>query len=303
MFGTMPAVQNSILMTRVIEALFSVVGRRTLDSHAVKVIQTVLAKLEPTFEFLHAVTVDDELFLQGGVKVSIDPKFDTIESRRVGKALDTLIRVIYVDLVETTGEEVGLFFITELKEHLGDLIIDDLRDRGVNLETIQKLYPHHQKKGPQPPQIPENEEDLEPEYSWDTVSTWKYDNNVCLLYDGDGGLLDTIQLDLLVEEYVHRVMETTDDEAKPTVRTILRITEKDDKFLTMLQRRDIDVEYAVTLLHISRQKLETMIQKLLQLEMLQYISDNEVKLTEKGLQYLLEKKEDSAQRSLNGPLQ
>ncbi len=43
---------------------------------------------------------------------------------------------------------------------------------------------------------------------------------------------------------------------------------------------------AVTLLHISRQKFDTMIQKLLQLEMLQYLSDNEVKLTEKGLQYL-----------------
>ena len=126
---------------------------------------------------------------------------------------------------------------------------------------------------------------------------------LCLLYDSHGKLLDTIQLDLLIEEYVRRVTETTDKEEKPSVRTILRITDKDDEFLGMLQQRDMDVEYAVTLLHVSRQKLETMIQKLLQLEMLQYISDNEVKLTEKGLQHLLEKKEDSAQRSLNGPLQ
>jgi Mn-dependent DtxR family transcriptional regulator len=45
-----------------------------------------------------------------------------------------------------------------------------------------------------------------------------------------------------------------------------------------------------------------MIQKLLQLEMLQYISDNEVKLTEKGLQRLNNKEKDESHESLNGPL-
>jgi len=293
-------------MTRVIDALFRVVGRRTLNSHAIKVIQTVLSKLAPTFDFLDAVTVHDEFFLLEGVEVTIDPAFDAVEPMQVGKAIDTMIRVIYMDLVETTGEEVGLYFITELKGHLGDVVLDDLRSRGVDLVGIQfEQHLYHQMKEPRPPKpAPEpEEEDVEPFYSWETVSTWKYDNNVCLLYDSHGKLLDTIQLDLLIEEYVRRVTETTDKEAKPTVRTILRMTEKDDEFLAMLQQRDMDVEYAVTLLHISRQKLETMIQKLLQLEMLQYISDNEVKLTEKGLRHLREKKEDSAQRFFNGPLQ
>jgi hypothetical protein len=114
--------------------------------------------------------------------------------------------------------------------------------------------------------------------------------------------LDTIQLDLLIEDYVRRVIETEDTEAKPTVQTILRVTEQDDAFLEMLKERDIDVEYAMTLLHISQQKLQTMIQKLLQLEMLQYISNNEVKLTEKGLRYLLKKDEGDTHESLKGPL-
>jgi Mn-dependent DtxR family transcriptional regulator len=67
---------------------------------------------------------------------------------------------------------------------------------------------------------------------------------------------------------------------------MIQVTEKEQELLHMIRRRDTDVESAVTLLHISRQKFDTMIQKLLQLEMLQYLSDNEVKLTEKGIQYL-----------------
>jgi hypothetical protein len=144
---------------------------------------------------------------------------------------------------------------------------------------------------PVPPSFPKEEEQEEPEYTWDTVSTWKYDNNVCLLYDGQGKLLDTLQLDLIIEDYIERVTETKKHQLISSPKTtMLKVTEKENELLEMMRRRDTDVQSAVTLLHISRQKFDTMIQKLLQLEMLQYISDNEVKLTQKGLQFLLEHK-------------
>ena len=297
-------VQNSILMSRVIEGLFAVVGRRTLDSHAIKVIQTVLKKLEPTFGFLENVVIHDELFSQEGIRMTIDPRFDSVNRVDVGKAVDALIQVISMDMVKTAGAEVGLYFITELKGHLGDEILDELRDRGVNLDRLQRTnHQQHQMKIPEIAQtISEEEEVPEILYSWETVSSWKYDNNVCMLYDNTGKLLDTIQLDLLIEDYVRRVVETADEETKPAVQTFLQVTDQDDVFLEMLKEQDIDVEYAMTLLHISQQKLHTMIQKLLQLEMLQYISDNEVKLTEKGLQHLLEKEKDESNESFNGPL-
>jgi Mn-dependent DtxR family transcriptional regulator len=96
-----------------------------------------------------------------------------------------------------------------------------------------------------------------------------------------------LQLDLIIEEYVERVTESQKQHELPSPKTtMMKMTEKEQELLKMIQRRDTDVVSAVTLLHISRQKFDTMIQKLLQLEMLQYLSDNEVKLTEKGLQYL-----------------
>jgi len=292
--GPMSKVNNSILITRVIEALFTVVGRRTLDSFAIQILKTTTKKLETKFDFLRFIKVHDDFFLEEGIKATIDSKFDTIEPARLGEAIDALVRVIYMELIETIGDDVGLYFITELKDHLGDLYVDELRGCGVHLDIIQmEQHMHYQMKGlqPVPPSFPEEEEQEESEYTWDTVSTWKYDNNVCLLYDGQGKLLDTLHLDLIIEEYIERVTETKKHQLVSSPKTtMLKVTEKENELLEMMRRRDTDVQSAMTLLHISRQKFDTMIQKLLQLEMMQYISDNEVKLTEKGLQYLSEHK-------------
>jgi hypothetical protein len=290
----MSKIKNSILITRVIEALYAVVGRRTLDSFAVQILKTTIHKLDPKFDFLSSVHVRDDFFVEEGVKVDIKPVFDTIQPTKLGEAIDALIRVIYMELIETIGDDVGLYFITELKTHLGDQYIDELRICGVHFEVIQlEQHLRYQMKGitPAPPVFTEEEEPETPDYLWDTVSTWKYENNVCHLYDSDSKLLDTLHLDLLIEDYVERVVEPKKQQLVKTPKTtMLKVTEKDQELLEMIRRRDTDVESAATLLHISQQKLDSMVQKLLQLEMLRYVSDNEVKLTDKGLQYISEKK-------------
>jgi hypothetical protein len=286
----MMQVKNSVLITRIFDALFAVVGRRTLDSYAIQVLQTTTKKIEKKFDFFRFISIDDEFFLEEGIKVTVDKKFDAIEPSRIGEAIDTLIRIVYLELVEAIGDDVGLYFITELKGHLGDLYVDELRNRGVDVERIQtEQHMRYQMKGIQSSPstfLKEGRSDV-PEYSWDTVSTWKYDNNVCLLYDEQGKLLDTLQLDLIIEEYIERVTEEKHHHSVSSPKTtMVKVTEKENELLEMIRRRDTDVRSAVSLLHISRQKFDMMLQKLLQLEMLQYISDNEVKLTEKGLQYL-----------------
>jgi len=281
--------KNSVLTTRVFEALFTVVGRRTLDSFAVQILKTTLEKLETKFDFLALVTIHDEFFSEEGIQATFEQTFDTIEPSRLGEAIDALIRVIYLELTETIGDDVGLYFITELKQHLGESSVDELRGYGVHFERIQsEQHLRFQTKKPQQfPQSITKEEPEELQYTWDTVSTWKYDNNVCLLYDEQGTLLDTLQLDLIIEEYIERVTESQKhNHLSAPKTTMMKITEKEQELLEMIKRRDTDVQSAVTLLHISRQKFDTMIQKLLQLEMLQYLTDTEVKLTEKGVQYL-----------------
>jgi hypothetical protein len=285
----MSKTKNSLLAKRVFEALYRVIGRRTLDSFAVQILKTTLEKLDKKYDFLNLVTIHDDFFSEDGIRASFDQTFDTIEPFRLGEAIDALIRVIYLELTETIGDDVGLYFITELKQHLGDAYVDELRGQGVHFEHIQsEQHLRYKTKIPHAlPQPLQKKKQEEPPYTWDTVSTWKYEYNTCLLYDEQGRLLDTLQLDLIIEEYVERVTESQKQHHLASPKTaMIKVTEKEQELLRMIQRRDTDVFSAVTLLHISRQKFDTMIQKLLQLEMLQYLSDNEVKLTEKGIQYL-----------------
>ncbi|MBN1861318.1 MAG: hypothetical protein JW840_07655 [Candidatus Thermoplasmatota archaeon] len=289
----MSKIKNSDLTNRVFNALFTVVSRRTLDSFAVQILRTTMDKLETKFDFLEFIRIHDDFFTEDGITTTFDPAFDTIEPSQLGPALDALIRVIYLELTATIGDEVGLYFISELKQHLGDSSVDELRTRGVNLEKIQaeQHMRYHTKESYSLPPTPQKRKEQEtPVYTWDMVETWRYDNNVCILYDDQGKLLDTIHLDLLVEEYVERVTESRKQHPVSSPRTtMLTVNEKETELLEMIRRRDLDVPSAMNLLHVSQQKFDTMIQKLLQLEMLQHISENEVKLTEKGLQHLSKK--------------
>ena len=58
----------------------------------------------------------------------------------------------------------------------------------------------------------------------------------------------------------------------------------------MLNLKDMDIETAVTLLNISEKELESMIRRLLKIEMLHYVSFDEVELTDSGLNCILTKK-------------
>jgi len=279
---------NSVLAKHVFDALFKVVGRRTLDSFAVQILKTTLEKLQKRYEFLSLVIIHDDLFSEDGIHATFDTTFDQIDPSQLGEALEVLLRIIYLELIETIGNDVGLYFVKELKQHLGDEFTDELREKGVQFERIEsQQYSRDKRKGwpGSPSSLKENLE--QPIYTWEAVSTWKYQDNICLLYDSDGRLLDSLQLDLLIEDYVERVTESQKNPTMSSPKTMmLKLTEKEHELLQMMQHRDLDGESAVILLHVSRQKFESMIKKLLQMEMLQHQSEKEVRLTEKGLQYL-----------------
>jgi len=286
----MSKIKNSDLITKVFESLFTVIGRRTLDSFAVQILKTTIEKLEIKFDFLGCITIHDDFFSEEGINATIDHTVDSIEPSLLGNAIDALIRIVYLELTETIGDDVGFYFITEVKEHLGDFYVDELRKYGIHLEKIQdEHHMRYQMKGlkPAPEPFPYDNEQNALRYTWDTVSTWRYDNNVCFLYDEQGRVLDTLQLDLIIEDYVERVTDAQKQHLVSVPKTsILKVTEKENQLLELMKQRDIDKDYAVSMLHLSHQKFDAMVQKLLQLEMLQFISENEVKLTEKGLEYV-----------------
>ncbi|MCX6664924.1 MAG: hypothetical protein NT038_02520 [Euryarchaeota archaeon] len=300
----MGELRNSDVVTHLIKSLLLVAGRRTLYSFALQVIKTTMKKLEKDFTFLGNINIQEASYSEGGASISTDPVIDTVESAQLGEACDAIIRVFYKDLLDTTGDDAGLYFITELKEQLGDQFVSSLQKHGINFERIQTeqhiRYRFREHKAPQPPkpkEEPKKEEPTSP-YTWDTVSTWKYDDNLCFLYKDNGSLLDTLQLDLVIEDYIIRI-SAPKDAPIPIESTMITMAEKDIKFLEMLREQDMDMELAIGLLHVSTQKFEALIKKLVHLEMLQYISDDEMKLTEKGISFLSEIKKETGNTHRN----
>jgi len=285
--------KNSDVVRHILKAVFVVAGRRTLDSFAAKVVKTVVKTLEREFDFLKHIEIKDVVYSEVEEIVTVSSNLDSIEPYKIGKAIDIILREVYIEL----KDDAGLFFISELKDYIGEKYVLAIENLGVNLDDIQseqhQLYSLQDRKKSVPTMEIEVEQKAEKiddanllDYTWSDVSNWKYDNNVVFLYGDKGDLLDKLHLDMLVEDYVNRY--TKFKEPSPTSK-MFEIDEKEHEFLQMLHSRDMDIELAKVLLHISREELDTMIHRLLELEMLQHVSFNEVKLTEKGINYLLGK--------------
>jgi hypothetical protein len=199
-----------------------------------------------------------------------------------------------MDLVGKTG----LFFMKELKQQAGDQIISELRNYGVNLALLQteQRYMHRQhRKKKQQAQIKrmgegEHRDDVSLlGYSWKNVGSWKYDplQKTCVLYSKEGKELDRLNLDTIIESYVTNLTDEYEDPSSEYEEEVL-LTEKEIELLRMLHTRDMDAELASVVLHVSKIEFENIVKKLLQNELLHYVSYNEIELTEEGIRFLSE---------------
>ncbi|MDG6219221.1 MAG: hypothetical protein QCI00_07250, partial [Candidatus Thermoplasmatota archaeon] len=123
-------------------------------------------------------------------------------------------------------------------------------------------------------------------YTWKDVTNWKYDdfNNVCILYDTNNNILDKLNLDAIIQEHIDRL--TGSDQIDDVSELQTEQYEKEFQLLQMLQEKDMDIDMALTLLQVSQQDLEHMIERLLNLGLIEYIDFDVVKLSEKGLRYI-----------------
>ena len=187
----------------------------------------------------------------------------------------------------------------ELKEQAGEQIITELRNYGVDLALLQteQRYMHRQhRKKKQQVQMKKIGEAMEHHddvsllgYSWKNVGSWKYDplQKTCVLYTKEGRELDRLNLDTIIESYVTNLTEEYEDPSGEYEEEIL-LTEKEIELLKMLYSRDMDAEIASVVLHVSKIEFEHIVQKLLQSELLHYVSFNEIELTEEGIRFLSE---------------
>lgn len=300
----MTELKNSEVIGGILRTLYSVASRRTSQTFAATVIGAIIKTLEQNYEFLRNVNIENPEFTNSEIIINISEEINTVDPSRLGTAIEAIIRIVYMDLVGKTG----LFFIKELKQQAGEQIITQLRNYGVDLALLQteQRYIHRQhRKKKQQTQMKRTGDGITHRddvsllgYSWKNVGSWKYDplQKTCVLYSKEGRELDRLNLDTIIESYVTNLTQEFDDPSAEYQDDVM-LTDKEIELLKMLQSRDMDAETASVVLHVSKIEFENIVKKLLQNELLHYVSFNEIELTEEGLTFLsgkdTSKKDDS----------
>ena len=129
-------IENSEVMRTVLTTLINISGRKTTDGHAVFVMDSLIKKLEGTYDFLKHVEVSDTRFLEDSVFITVMSDVNAISPIDVGKAIHAII----VTMNEMLGRDAGHFFIKEISSSIGDEYYSTMGDMGVDLSLMQLEY-------------------------------------------------------------------------------------------------------------------------------------------------------------------
>lgn len=307
----MSELKNSDVLKSVLLALYYVAGRRTSQNFAIMVIGTIIKMLEQKYNFLKHIRIytekigSDNYLIKNAIDIA--PDINSVHPARLGRAIEAIIQVVYMDL----SEKAGLFFITEVKKHVGQKIIPELINFGVDLDLIQieQHYLYRKQKRKKTPTCSdgdgakENKEKELPDnatmlgYTWKHVSSWKFDSNsdICVIFDKEGKELDRLDVNRIIRSYIGRLTGDGDVELlSDSGGEEIDISKKEFELLKLLHMRDMLAEEALELLQISEEELNSMIRRLLTLEMLNYTSFNELELTSTAINHLSSKKEKNS---------
>jgi len=287
-------ITNTELMKKTLETLYTITTRRTSPKFSQMIINDLLKSLSNKFDFLKGITIKQAHLVEYNKDiVIIQTNLENIQPLVIGKAIESLVRVLSRNM---KNDEAVLYFISELKDKIDIKYITKLLDYGVDLDIIQfeQHYLHKQKK--QKTKIKQFNEQFKDEkedkdnnthyvsllpYTWENVGYWKYENNICTIFDKKGQILDKLALDKIVKSYM---MKMTGFKKLPLqIKKPVELTEKEYHLLKMLYSKDIDAATAMHYLKVTKDELNVFIRKLLIHEALQYVAHDEVMLTEKGI--------------------
>ena len=289
--------RNSVLLESVLKALHTVASRRTSLKTAQETIGASIKTLEKKYNFLKYINMGKKNIPQDGFALSISPEIESINKERLGKAIESLIRVVYNDV----GNEAGLYFITELKENTDKNITTMIQDLDVDLNQIQLEQHYAFRRRERKKKIEEMArtgklDSKKPEnllgYTWNNISHWRHEPNskYCTLYDKEGRVVDRLNLDHIIRNYVEKLSGYVDVDPQEVERET-KIYEKEYELLKLMLERDMDADTAQHRLKVSREELNNMICKLSEMEMLQYVSFDTLEITETGIGYISRKEE------------
>lgn len=272
------------VIEKFVHSIYVVSSRRTTIKYAEETLRDALNSLKDQFELFKNVKIHKDLPSDFGFQIDFPNPLSNVQTNDIANALESLIRLIYEDI----SEESGLYFITEIKNHLEKKSVDSILGIGVNLDQIQReqhfKYARRKKKNQQK----ESGKKQNPlGYTWKSVSKWDYnpDSKQVVLYDASGNKLDEISLEKAIRTYVEKISGITELSALD-LKNLLDEHEKSYSFLKLVYSENIDFETAKKMLNLSDKEIYEIIKNLIELKLLKYVSDDEVEITSSGKDFI-----------------
>jgi hypothetical protein len=278
--GGMKKTMNKTNVELLKDTLFSlckVSGRRTSDAFAYKVMNTIVSSLKQRYTFFDQVSITGASHPN---QIQISENINVVESDKLIRAVETVIRIVHMDLEDNAG----LYFIKELRQQLNKETLFELTKNGVDLNLLEMEQQHAYQYRQEQKKMAGDASLLG--YTWKDVSNWKYDdlNNVCILYDHNDNILDKLNLDAIIKEHIDQLTGSEQVEDLSEIQT--ERFKKEYELLHLLREKDMDIDTALSLLQVDQDELERMIERLLNLGLLEYVDFDVVKLSEKGVNYI-----------------
>jgi hypothetical protein len=129
----MVELKNSELVKNLLDTMIRISGRKTNKGHAITTMDLLLKQLEPRYEFLKHVQINDTRFSESDDPVNIASDIDNVELEYMGKAISEIITT----MDRTLGKSAGHFFIKEIRTTMKEEHRSMMMDMGVDLGLLQ----------------------------------------------------------------------------------------------------------------------------------------------------------------------
>jgi len=279
----METIQKEVI-EKFIQSIYVVSSRRTTLKYAEETLHDAFKTLKDQFVLFKDVRISKDTISECGFQVQFSNTFSNLHIDDIARALESFIRLIYEDI----SEESGLYFITEIKNHLEKKSIDNIVKIGVDLDQIQReqhfKYARRKKKNQQK-ESGKQENPLG--YTWKSVSKWEYNPELknVVLYDEQGNKLDEISLEKAIRSYVEKISGIT-ELSSLDLQNLLEEHEKSYSFLKLVYTENIDFETAKKMLNLSDKEIYEIIKNLIELKLLKYVSEDEIEITNSGKDFI-----------------
>ncbi len=279
----METIQKDII-EKFVKSIYVVSSRRTTIKYAEETLRDALNSLKDQFKLFKDVRIFKDTTSDCGFQVEFSNAFSNLQTNDIANALESLIRLIYEDI----SEESGLYFITEIKNHLERKSVDTILGIGVNLDQIQReqhfKYARRKKKNQQKVS---GKKENPLGYTWKSVSKWEYNAELknVVLYDSSGNKLDEISMEKAIRSYVEKISGISELSALD-LENLLEEHEKAYSFLKLIYTENIDFETAKKMLNLSDKEIYEIIKDLIELKLLKYVSDDEIEITSSGKDFV-----------------